>query len=215
MTITDVTYYQTGRKKQIPNTTNSSGVGTSNTETQLQQVIIESERQLFNGIFPRALYIEFENALADLPSADQKWKDLIEGVDYTKDGTLVRFEGLRGYEKDSLVAYYVFCEYMERDDSYYSTTGTVAIKQSGAVNYGGTRKYNDAWNTFVKYYQNDLHTHGKKYLVNQCDEIVGIDYYSQESEYNLITLETYLEDHKSDFEGYTFKRYERKNFLDV
>ncbi len=214
MTVTDATYFYTGKKKQIPNIENPIGNGTTALD-QLEEVIVESERQLFSSIFPRALYLEFESALADLPNADQKWKDLISGVDYTKNGILVRFEGLRGYLKDSLVAYYVFCEYMKRDDSYYSTTGTTKSKQSGAVNYGGSRKYNDSWNTFIKYYQNDIALNGAKYYTDDYGCIVFVDYYNQDSNANFITLETYLKDQEADFEGYVFPRYERENYIGV
>ena len=215
--ITDITFFETGNKKQIPNISSSSGVGLGDVTsiTQLNGIIIDAERQLLTDCLNRSLFLELETALNDLPNADQKWIDLVEGVDYLKDGKTVRFEGLRGYLKDSLVAYYVFCEYMQRDDSYYSTTGTVKATQKGAANYGGTKKFNDAYNTFVKYYQNDISHNECNYIIDAYGCVVGLDYYKQDYESSFITLETYLEDNKTDFEGYSFRRYERKNSFDL
>ena len=217
--VTDSTFFEIGNKKQIPNikTGNSPsvGFGSTNSQTQLDSVIVAAERQLLTDCLGRALFIELETALDDFPNASQKWKDLVEGVDYIKNGVTVRFEGLRGFQKDSLVAYYVFCEYMQRDDSYYSTTGTVKTAQNGSTNYGGTKKYNDAWNTFIQYYQNDVSSDECKYLYDSFGSVVGIDYYNQEDNSTFITLETYLSDNKLDFEGYKFRRYERVNSLDL
>lgn len=212
--ITDTTYYQSG-KKFIPNNNNLNAeiAGVPNVASEIDGFIVKYERELLIGFLGITLYNELNTALADLPSADIKWRNLVEGTEYVKDGVTYRFDGLRGFEKDSLVAFYVFCRYLENDESYYSTTGVTKSTAQNANSFTPTRKYLDAWYMFLEKYQNDIHGHEYKMLYDNYGCPVGIDYYTNAQKSKLVSLETYLKDHESDFEGYSINYYTSSNTL--
>lgn len=211
--ITDYTYYLKG-KKFIPNV-QSLNAGVTDNLDKINHFITKYERELLIGFLGIALYNELNTALDDLPSADIKWQNLVNGTDYVKDSVTYRFDGLRGFDKDSLVAFYVFCKYMENDESYYSTTGTVKSMASNAEVFTPTRKYIDAWYIFLDKYQDSESKDEVKYIIDNYGNVVGIDYYNQQENNTLVTLETYLKDHESDFEGYNFKHYTGTNSLGI
>lgn len=212
--ITDFTYY-TG-KKFIPNINNLNTeiAGVPNSGNDLQLFIDKYERQLLIDFLNIDLYNELNTALDDLPNADVKWRNLVEGVEYTKDSKKYRFDGLRGNEKDSLVAYYVFCKYLENDESYYSTTGTIKADAANSNNFTPTRKYQFSWYEFLEKYQNEDRGNYPKEIYYD-GVFVGLDYYNARSENYLVTLETFLKDNESDYEGYNFKYYESMNSLGI
>ena len=211
--ITDSTYYEAG-KKFIPNNNNQNTeiAGVPNVVSAIDDFIVKYERELLIDVLGITLYNELNTALADLPNADIKWQNLVNGVEYVKDSVTYRFDGLRGFEKDSLVSFYVFCKYMENDESYYSTTGVTKSNAQNANNFTPTRKYLDAWYIFLEKYQNEVGINEHSYIYDNYGCVVGIDYYNQ-SKGGLVTLETYLKDHETDFYGYTFKRYTGANSL--
>lgn len=73
-------------------------------------------------------------------SAPQKWKDLLNGKTYIKDGLTVRYRGLiyseNGIPK-SPMAYYVFSKFFEHDMSHYGNIGLQIekAKNSERANY--------------------------------------------------------------------------------
>ena len=214
MDITDSTYYLRG-KKFIP----TAGKGQLVSEAvpaktdELTTAITKYERLFLLNFLNVDLYNQLVAALADYDNAAVKWVNLIDGVDYIKEGVTYRFDGLRGFDKDSMVAFFVFCKYMENDESYYSTIGTVKGNQGSTSTFAQTRKYIDAWQAFLSKFQRaEMQGSGTTYYVDDFNAIVGVDYYfSNSTDGNLVTLETYLEDHKEDFEGYVFRRFETRN----
>ena len=215
-TITDATYYQTGIKF-IPNTklsgTPVAGVPVNNTIKELNSFIVDNERVLLLSFLSIELYDELIIALNDIDNADIKWQNLVKGCDYIKEGITYRFDGLRGYNLNSFVANYIFCKYLENDNSYYSTSGVVKIKESNAETFNPTRKYIDNYNAFLDKYQDDYCTYPTYYLDNGI--VVGIDYYGQNGNKKTVTLETFLRDNEADYEGYEFTRFERLNSFGI
>ena len=117
MNITDATYYQTGIKF-IPNAevsgTPIAGDPTNTTVSEIDDFIVTNERLLLFSFLNVNLYDELKLALLDIDNADIKWQNLIKGADYVKDGVTYRFDGLRGFNKESLIAYFVYCEYIKK-----------------------------------------------------------------------------------------------------
>jgi len=216
MPITDSTYYEKG-KKFIPNNNNQNTeiAGVPSAVSELDYFISKYEREFTIGFLNITLYNELESALLDLPNADIKWQNLVEGNEYVKDSVTYRFDGLRGFMQDSMVAFYVFCKYMENDESYYSTTGTIKSDASGANTFSPTTKYLDAWYIFLEKYQNEVGVNEHRYFTDCYGNVVGIDYYNQQTKNVLVTLETYMKDHETDFVGYEFTRYNGANSLGI
>ena len=216
MNITDDTYYLRG-KKFIPTAGKGELVseGVEPTESELTTAIVKYERLFLFNFLNADLYNQLVLALSDLDNAEAKWVNLVNGTTYEKDGETYIFDGLRGFDKDSMVGFFVFCKYMENNESYYSTIGTVKGNQGSTSNFAQTRKYIDAWSNFLAKYQNTDSNDSIAYIVDDYNTIVGVDYYiNKENKSNsLVTLETFLSDNESDYEGYSFNRFEDINSL--
>ena len=152
--ITDETYFLKGYLT-IPNIVDESSdaIGDSVVLSELESAILKYEREVMINALGVTLFDELETALADLPSADQKWKDLVDGVNYTLNDVVFRWDGLRGFDKDSLVAYFIYCEYKRNDELTYTTTGDVRLEANNALTASSITKYVKAWMNFIEKYQ--------------------------------------------------------------
>ena len=214
-TITDESYYLKGINF-IPNSVDiSASSGSPSQESELDYFIGICERQLMLDALGVTLFNEFTTAMADLPNAAQKWKDLVTGSTYTKDGKTYLWEGLRGYNKNSLVASYVFCEFLRNDESTYTTTGIVKNKSKNAGNVSPTPKYIKAWQQFIEKYQ--AHEQCEPVIIRDHFGSVGLDYYqnnnSEVSLYQFLTDQNEL--NATAFPDFEFKFYENQNSLGI
>lgn len=216
MSITNASYYQTGIKF-IPDAKGTGtviGDPTNGTIDKLESFIIDNERLLSLNFLNIDLYDDFTQDINDLDNAQYRWKNLLLGVTYIKDDVTYRFDGLRGFNKDSLVAYYVFCKYLINDETYYSTTGVVKTKSKNALIADSTPRLIDNYYAFLNKYQDKVGSNEPKYYC-QDDVIVGVDYYNESKKGGLVTLETFLRDHKEDYEGYSFTRFQGINSFGI
>ena len=150
--IIDKTYFLSG-ELFIPNA-NDGNMGSS-IESNLDIVIKRYERQLLLDALGVELYNELETAMDDLQNADQKWQYLVNGTDYTISGVKYRWDGLKGKNKDGLLAHYVYCMYLRQDEIDYSTTGMKRNAVENAIRASFTEKYVQSWCAFIKMYQGD------------------------------------------------------------
>lgn len=217
MNITDATYYQAGIKF-IPDVKVTGapvqGVPTNVTVSRLEHFIEISERLLLFKFLNVELYNDFTTAINSPRPLVGRWLYLLEGTTYTKDGKSYIFDGLRGYAKDSLVAYFVFCEYLKNDNYYYSTSGVVKIKDKNAVRVDPTSKYIECYYAFLNKYQDSYNGIDPIYYRSYTG-LIGVDYLNDDSSNNVVTLETFLRDNASDYEGYDFKRFETINSFGI
>lgn len=217
MNITDATYYQKGIKF-IPNAevsgTPVAGNPTNTTVSELDDFIVSNERLLLFSFLNVTLYDELQTALLDIDNAPTKWQNLIKGNDYIKDSVTYRFDGLRGFNKESLIAYFVYCEYIKNDNSYYATSGVVKTKSKNSEVFDATAKYITCYSAFLERYQ-DKEDCGEATYYISGDGVVGVDYFGNSDSNGVVTLETFLRDNKTDYEGYCFKRFERINSFGI
>jgi len=143
----------------IPNNKDVNAVpeGSPSVQSEIDAFIEKYERQLMINALGVPLYNELQLALADLPSADQKWQDLVEGKDYILDSITYRWDGLRGFDKQSLVAFYIYCNFLRSDEFTYTTTGMVRNTSDNALNAQFRNKYVIAWSKFIEQYQGKLY----------------------------------------------------------
>lgn len=135
----------------VPNSQNNDDIGLpsegNTTIENLNDCCAVTEKYLLLNAFGLDLYNSLQTALDDLPNADQKWKDLVNGVEY--EGKI--WEGLNNPK--SLIAYAVYYNFLNMDSEYWSTFGTVKGNAINAVNVSPFYKLTSAWNTFLKKYQ--------------------------------------------------------------
>jgi len=212
----DSTYFEKGAL-YIPNNTdiNPGKVGITN-QTDLDFYIIEYERDLLINAFGITLYDELQVALLDLPNALQKWRDLVTGKNYVNpSGVTKRWEGLRGANKQSLVACYVYTEYLRNYNETFATTGVVRNDSKNATNYDATPKYIKAYNKFIEQYQSDTLAQPRLYINRFGSE--GLDWYGAENA--TVSLYKFLTDSNlldvTAFPNFTFKFYAEQNSFGI
>jgi hypothetical protein len=201
----------------IPNNTdvNAGLVGITN-QTDLDFYIEEYERELLINALGIVLYEELQVALVDLPSSNQKWIDLVDGKTYTNPSNVVkRWEGLKGANKQSLVACYIYTQYLRNYNETFATTGVVRNDSKNATNYDATPKYIKAYNKFIEQYQSDNLATPRVYI-NQLGTR-GVDWYGSESA--TVSLYQFLTDSNlldaTSFPDFTFKFYVEQNSFGI
>lgn len=142
----DSTYF-TG-ELAIPNAAN---------ETALTQAITQYEKEILIKLLGYKLYSLLQADLVLGVPATQKYKDLVDGKEYTLtyNGTdyTVKWEGLANSGKLSLISYYVFYKYVERNiTSFYGTGVSQANVQEGWQRVSPVSKMVDTWERMRELY---------------------------------------------------------------
>lgn len=217
-TIIDVTYFERGNL-YIPNnkdiTVEPSDSPSSRTE--LEVFISKYERQLLLNALGVTLFDQLQTALTDLDNvANVKWKDLVNGRNYTTvDGRVKRWEGLKGYDKQSLIAYFVFTEYLRNDNETYTTVGTTQSNAKNSERVNATPKYIKAYNQFIEAYQGKFCVAEPRLVVNSFGS-VGVDWYNESVQ---VSLYNYLIDcndiDPTMFPDFEFLFYEYQNSFGI
>lgn len=142
LTVTDFTgkYYIANAVNQIASVQSQQ---TPNNSTELTRVITVTEKDILINALGLTIYNELQLALANLPSANQKYKDLVNGVEYDSK--------IWGGLKPMLInaVYYEFNNELVR--GFSSTNGMQTNLVDGAIS--GTSKLVNVWNDFVLNYQ--------------------------------------------------------------
>lgn len=112
-----------------------------------------------------------------LTGSDQKWTDLKTGVEYTdENGRLQKWNGLyNATTKVSLIAYYVYCQYMENQLTATGGAGEGKVQMQNSIAVTNGRKIRKAWNLMVK--QNE-----QLYCFLNAKKDVYTDWYEWSSE---------------------------------
>ena len=154
----DNTYFQ-NLEGFIPNNkdVNAQPAGSPTRINKIKAFIKKYERQLMINALGVPLYNELQTALENLPGADQKWKDLIEGRDYILNDKTYRWDGLRGFDKQGLGVFYIYCNYLRSDEFTYTTTGMVQNTSDNALSAEFINKYVISWAKFIEQYQGKLY----------------------------------------------------------
>ena len=213
MSIIDATYFEKGylfipHNKDInPSTTETSE------NTDLTFFIDKYERELLVN----ALGVELYDQLAPLTTYTGKWADLVDGETYTVDGKKYKWEGLKGHNKNSLIANYTYCEWLRNDESTYTTTGIVQNKAKNAMPFSPSPKYIKAWNEFISMYQNDVQDTLPRLIYNRNGN-AGLDYFgSNESAFR--SLCQYITDKNEEdptaFPDAPLMRYKSQNSFGI
>lgn len=123
----------------------------------LTQAITQYEKQILISLLGYKLY---SLLIADCSSGSpttQIYKDLVNGVEFThsyngEDITL-KWEGLKNNDKISLISYYAYFKYVERNVTHLSGSGT-AIKagEKGWTNASPMNKMINAWERMRELY---------------------------------------------------------------
>lgn len=139
MALIDSTYF-TG-SINIPNATSDAA---------LAQAIDQYEKEILIQLLGYKLYSLLVADCTNGVPATQKYLDLVNGKEFTheingEDITL-KWEGLKNTAKQSLIAYYVFYRYVERDVTrLYGAGVSMASSKEGWERVSAVNKLCDAW----------------------------------------------------------------------
>lgn len=173
-------------------------------KTGVQAYIDRYEAELLINALGQEQYEElldqFEEGVLK-PDAEQKWVDLVNGRDDWK--------GLRyqiGTYKISLIANYVFYQYLSNTELFYAVTGLTRPDVANAISISANVTLVTQWNDFVRLYQGSRCTTASSiiYPINGYPYYDGINTIGESL---LGFLSKYPELYSTEF----FKVYEFKN----
>ncbi len=122
----------------------------------LDSLIAKYERLALIETLGYDLYSELQTNLENLndveyqtvkASAEDKWKDLVNGCDVTIDGIKYRFDGLK--PKGTFIADYIFYKFMENEAKNHTGIGMVSSESNNATRVNSYQKMVNVWNDMV------------------------------------------------------------------
>lgn len=186
----------------------------SGSSEQLNLYIDERVRSLLTHCLGVDLFNDLDSDIASgvlKDDAKQRWKDLVNGVTYTKDGISYKWKGLKytnGLQKQSLLADFVYHE--------YTSDMLMKNKQITPKNVSITSKATflaNIWNSFVSQYQGGF---------GICKTINFIDYdsyvLSSNEQSKVVSLIKFLHDNSDIYENaqlYLFPNSTNSNYLGI
>lgn len=217
MSITNASFYI--GELNLPNigtTSSSIGGGSNNFNTFIDQ--FEEEALVF--ALGQKLYNEFIVDNTDgngtvNPGADQKWFDLMNGVEYTLNGVTYFWKGIK-YQVNtrnySLLAYYVYHRYINEQQSYVSDVGTVSADAQNAMKTSAIRRSVKAYQKFIKMYGDNCHISKNFYYHNG---VLIKDYSHEADNSGVVSLYKFLMDNEENYDDWRFTRLENKNSFGI
>lgn len=175
---------------------------TPNNATELDFMCLKLEKEILLSALGLSLYNEIK-AITDIDAADEKFKKLIQGDEY--DGKI--WLGLDN--NDSLIANYIYQEFVTQADIRLSATGAKKVNPENATTQTPKYLIAGAHQNFIKQYQGE-------YLTTPYIEDNFIDWYGCNNVEK--SLYGYLMDKQSDFTNWKpeyFKIYETKNSFGI
>ena len=125
--------------------------------SKLELFIEEYERDVLVKCLGYPLFREFqseldsENSNGIKSTSQKKWDDLLNGKDYQINGKPVKWRGLifeEGKLKQSLIAYYVFCEFLNKDLVGYRGVGVQKEKVKNSIHVSADPLYVASYRKF-------------------------------------------------------------------
>jgi hypothetical protein len=201
MQIVNRTYFNKQNYLHIPlAVSNPSSV--PNNATEIDYLCEKLEREILLNALGLSLYNEIK-AIADINTADDKFKKLIQGDEY--DGRI--WLGLDN--DDSLIANYIYQEFVTQTDIRLSATGAKKVNPENATTQTPRYLIASAHQNFIKQYQSE-------YLIEPIVIDNFTDWYGRDCIEK--SLYGYLMDKQADFTNWKpeyFKVYENKNSFGI
>lgn len=129
----------------------------ASSETALTTAITQYEKEILIKLLGYKLYSLLEADLVNDAPVTQKYIDLVNGKEFTLSYNgadhLVKWEGLINTAKESLLAYYVYYKYVERNiTSFYGTGVSQTNTQEGWQRVSPESKMINAWERIRELY---------------------------------------------------------------
>ena len=205
----DETYFQ--RELFVPNADDQD----RSAYKDLQEFIDEKARLLLKEALGYTLFKDLDDNITDgnLDSdAPQKWLDLVNGTEYTKDGDTYYWEGLlvtEGAFKKSVLANFVYYHWLYYNQSTMSGVGEVVLNAKNAININSTQRLTSVWNEFVNMYQGTQSKYSYSEYYHRGVKVV--DWVGNNTSDFYSSLLTFISDNEDDYPDAPLKLYYIKN----
>ncbi|MBV5335114.1 MAG: hypothetical protein JZU49_04840 [Sulfuricurvum sp.] len=115
--------------------------------TSLTQAIGQYEKEILIQLLGYKLYAALVADCTNGVPANQIYKDLVEGAEFTiaESDVTLKWEGLKNDSKQSLLAYFTFYKYVERDITHLSGTGVILTPSGKGSRASSVNKLINAW----------------------------------------------------------------------
>ena len=209
MYLIDASYFN--RETAIPNVNELQG----NASTELTLFIDDKVRLLLQNVLGFELFTDLDSDITNgvlKTDAEQKWKNLVNGVTYTKEGKQYRWKGLlytEGTFKSSLLADYVYYFWLENEVSNMTGVGEVVQVSKNAVSVNSTQRLIKTWNRFVNAV-NGGEIYGRRGVSYLHNGVLVTDWMNGVSS-NYVDLFTFLKENQTDYPNAPFTCFEYKN----
>lgn len=211
MYIIDETYFN--QEYYIPNL---NEMDSDNMET-LESYIDKYVRFLLQKLLGYELFKDLDNNIASgvmLPTAPQKWLDLVNGKEYTNSqGKLVKWQGLiysDGAFKSSLLTPFVYYSWLKDRVSTMTGTGEKVIDAQNATNVNSNQRLVTTWNDFLEMYQGNVINYSpcNKYYHNG---VPVYDYFGGGYSDTYVNLIQFLKDNEANYPDAQLQLYKPQN----
>lgn len=146
--------------------------------------------------------------------APAKWKNLVNGVEYTKDDQLIKWDGLlikEGAFRKSLLANFTFYHWLQYNQTTMSGVGEVVLQAKNAISINSTQRQVGVWNEFVEMYQGKQSKFYRREYYHRGVKV--IDWLGNDTSNHYVSLCKFLSDNSDDYPDVNPKRYALKNQL--
>lgn len=132
-------------------------VDQASANTSLTQAITQYEKEILIQLLGYKLYSLLIADCTDFVPATQKYLDLVNGKEFTQEyngqDVTIKWEGLANAQFQSLISYYVFYKYVERDVTrLYGTGVSMAESKEGWQRASAVNKLCAAWERMRELY---------------------------------------------------------------
>jgi hypothetical protein len=139
----------------------------------------------------------------------EPYVSLVDGADFSFEyaGNTIteRWEGLKGVNQKSVIAFYVFYQYMNQNETFNTTAGQKRNNSENSVSVSPVFKLVDVWNKMVELY-GPVPDYRSEFFLNNDNYV---HYNALPSAYN------YLLANITDFETWVFKPLQKTNIFGI
>ncbi len=187
----------------------------ANNNDLLERYIKEYEPKILKKGLGSRLYNELEGNLNSdgslKESAEQKWNDLLNGKEYTKNDITYYWRGIvddHGSYKKSFIAYYVFYWYIKKNNTALTTLGAVKPQAENAEAVSPVQVLTDAWREFHEWYSGSNSSTSANAYYHKGFYVE--DWFGGNDNSKEVSLYTFLSDNKDDYPNWNFTNVENK-----
>ena len=169
-------------------------------------------RETLGNVLFKDLMLNLDNGEL-IQTASQKWVNLINGKEYTKNGETYTWQGIKGGDdlyKDSVLAYFVYLNYFEI--TYFTGFSLASTEAKNSTVINPSNHLVEVWNDFVGLYQGSCNYNPSIYF--HSDEVIFRDYYHS-NDSGFVSYMQFLLDNETDYPKVSIKPLQFKNSLGI